>query len=344
MLDERRIIQLFLEALPENGSRLQPFFTTDAQTLEIGTARCLFTIDSFGEEDHFRTSDPYTLGWNLAAGTVSDIHACGGTVLHYAHSCTVANAWSEEYLSAMARGISDVITLCGARFLGGDTGRTECWQYTGVAIGRADREITRRGAQPGDRLYITGEIGSGNLEAALSLIDAAPVRLFRSTHPAMRFPVRNREARLIAHFASACMDTSDGLLRALTTISEINHTGYSAKDLPWHTPGCELLQQLGLPTELLMAGECGEYELLCTIPQSVEEEFLGAAEREGMVFHVIGMVTEAGHAELQEEDGTMDLSNCTLTARGATNHHDYVRRLTEYFMHKRHNSSVEGSR
>lgn len=335
MLDERRIIQLFLEALPEDGNRIQPLFATDAETLHIEGARCLFTIDSFGEEDHFRTTDPYTLGWNLAAGTVSDIHACGGSVLHYAHSCTVAHAWSEDFLSAMAHGISGVIAHCGAHFLGGDTGRTTTWQYTGAAIGQAQDEITRRGAQPADRLYITGEIGAGNLEAALSLIDTAPVRLFRSTHPAMRFPIRDREARLIGRYASACMDTSDGLLRSLMTLSEVNGTGYMVGGLPWSTAGSELLLELGLPKELLMAGECGEYELLCTIPPRAQADFLRDAENEDLHFHAIGEVTEAGRAELRETDWTIDLSDCTFTARRASDHLDYVRMLTEYFVRKR---------
>jgi thiamine-monophosphate kinase len=333
-MEETDIIRLFLGALPPDPRRINSFFSADAEILEIDGGRILFTIDSFDAEDHFRVDDPYLLGWNIAACTVSDIFACGGRVVYFGHSATVSEEWDAAFISAMSQGIADVMRECGGRFAGGDLGCSSRWHYTGVAIGRSERAVTRQGAQAGDVLYFSGEVGAGNFEAATALldVDSEMGRIMSATR--VRFPLRHREARLVSRHARACIDTSDGLLRALSILAERNHKGYICETIPYFHPGLVLMENMGLPLELLMAGECGEYELLSCISPENEAAFLADAGREGLRFHRIGTIAEEGTAVLHGGGRSLDLGDHRLCARMFPDHRDYVRELTRYFLAK----------
>lgn len=334
MLDENALIRLFIEQLPADAKRIHPFFEADAETLAVEGGHVLFTVDGFDAEDHFRTDDPYVLGHNLAAGTVSDIFAGGGRVLYFGHSVTVSASWDADYIRAFSRGIADVLRDCGGHFAGGDMGCAAHWHYTGVAIGRAPRMLTRKGAAAGDLLYISGEIGAGNFEAAADLLTANFESASLHARHSVRFPVRHREAAIVARHASACIDTSDGVLRALRILADINSCGFRVASLPCYAPAKELMAAHGLPEELLLAGECGEYELLCAIPPDRERAFLEEAAAEDLVFHAIGELLPKGSAHLRRPGYTLDLADFSLEARQFASHTEYVRALTAYFTGK----------
>jgi thiamine-monophosphate kinase len=331
MMNEKEIIQLILDASPRHSGHINDFFASDSEILDVNGKHLLLTIDSFSAEDHFRCDDAFRLGGNLAACTVSDIFACGGRVLHVAHSITIATDWSAEFIRMLAQGIADVVRACDGCFAGGDLGRGASWSYTGVAIGEADRIVTRKGAQSGDGLFVSGPIGAGNFEAAHELAPASEAgrRLFAGHR--VSFPLRNIEARLVGRHAGACIDTSDGLLNALWTLSEINGSGFSIESVPWHNPGKALLEALDLPVELLMAGECGEYELLCSVPQHAEKAFLLDASNAGVRFHRIGTVRDADTMQYSKNGRDIDVRDFGIGARQYDDHAQYLHALTSYF-------------
>jgi len=166
MNTEREIILRILRSMPLTAKHINDVFHSDSEILDIGDKRYLFTIDSYSDEDHFRTDDPYLLGRNLCVCTISDILASGGTLLFFAHSITVPENWDIEYVGMLSNGIADVIKSCQGFFAGGDLGSSSQWNFTGVAFGEAVRIVTRKGARPGDLVYMSGPVGAGNFEAA----------------------------------------------------------------------------------------------------------------------------------------------------------------------------------
>lgn len=335
MLDEQTIIRLLLGAMPASPSHLTPFFTSDAELLDVDGTRLLLTVDSFDAEDHFRTDDPRTLGRNLAACTMSDIFAAGGSVRHMAHSLTVSAAWDAAYIRALAEGIAEAITEAGAGFAGGDLGCGRDWHYTGIALGTAPRVLTRLGLAPGHALYLSGEVGAGNVEAAAALLPADPAAAALMADTRARFPIRRAEAALISRHAAAAIDTSDGLLNALHLLAELNGTGFRVDRVPWLETGRRLLAALGLPLELLAAGECGEYELLCSVPPDREDAFTRACRDEGCTMHRIGEVTAAGTAEIVSDGHVLDVRDFGLSARQFDDHQQYLAALTGYVASRR---------
>lgn len=319
MITETYICRELDRLLPKG--RVNECFESDAEIIDAPGGRLLFTTDEFSQEDLFREDDPYLLGWNVAAGAISDIYACGGEPLFYAHALTVGPAWDERYLEGFGRGIRDVLSETGAKFIGGDCGRSELWRCTATVIGSCpEPPRTRRGAKPGDLIYVSGPIGPGNLEAAGRLCLATggkrPERL--------QLPVRRREAEVMRRFASCCIDTSDGVWSALNSIAELNGCGYAVRDVPYSTSGTEFCQAAGLSTRLLFLGECGEYELLFAVRPEINGQFLRAAGEAGCAFLPIGQITANG-CFLQEHGETINLSGQNIHAR------DY-KRMEEYLL------------
>ena len=312
MISEKTICEVLSSMLP--SGRLNKCFESDAEVISLnGKEKCLFTTDEFSAEDLFREDDPRLLGWNVAAGAISDILACGGSPLFYAHALTVDSRWNEDYLRAFGAGVREVLNATGARFIGGDCGRSELWRCTVSVIGACEgTPISRRGAAPGDGVYLSGEIGAGNLEAAH--------RLFQKREPLIaepskfRIPLRQAECALMRRYGSCCMDTSDGVCAALQTIADLNGCGYEISDLPYLPAALGFCRNASLPAALLFLGECGEYELLFTVRPDRETHFLAEARRSGCAFHQLGTIT-ASDRRLRGEGRAIDLTRWRLQAR-----------------------------
>jgi thiamine-monophosphate kinase len=321
MMSEHDICERLSSLLP--SGRLNRCFESDAEILEIGGRRCLFTTDEFSAEDLFRDSDPYGLGWNIAVGGISDILACGGKPLYYAHALTVGRRWEAEYLEQFGGGVRDVLLASGARFIGGDCGRSESWRCTVSVIGSCEGPpMLRRGAAPGDLIYLSGLVGTGNLEAALTLHGSAkPIQT--------RFSVRLAEAAVVRKHAAACMDTSDGVCAALNTLADLNGCGYTVENLPYLPAGAQHLEHAGLPRTLLFLGECGEYELLFAVQPQQEARLLAEARSAGVVFHRLGAFTPNGRL-LRESGETLDLSSLRLHARDFEHPQQYLQSVLQW--------------
>jgi thiamine-monophosphate kinase len=319
---ERDLIRIFMDNL--GGPNPGHIFESDAQTFRIRDDSFLFTTDEFSCEDNFRSHNPASLGWNLAAATISDIYAAGGTPLFYGHSVTVQQDWDAGYIDRFSKGIASCLEEAGASFLGGDLGIGDKWKYTGIAIGHGEVPISRFGARAGDLIYSTGTIGSGNLEAALMLYSENKVlRPFLGMID-VRFPLRSKEASLIRKFASCCIDSSDGLMRALLDLTGLSGTGFRIDHIPYHRQGKMACHALGKPEEILFLGECGEYELVFTVSPEKETPFLQEAMAGNLSFNRLGAVT--GELELiyHHGDRMLNLTGYSLFARNFKDVHQYI--------------------
>jgi len=334
MNSEKETILRIVRSMPPSAKHVNDVFHSDSEIVEIGGKQYLFSIDTFSDEDHFRTDKPYLLGRNLCACTASDILACGGTLVFFSHSLTIPQTWDLEYIGKLAEGIADVITLCKGFFAGGDLNSSSQWSFTGAAFGEAARIVTREGARPGDLLYLTGAVGAGNFEAASELCARDPGLSALLDNNRVEFPLRTAEAPLMARHASACIDTSDGLLNGLMMLAEINAIGFAVKSIPYFPPGVTLAQHLGLPVEILMAGECGEYELLFTVSPEREAAMLREAQERRMTLHLIGRMTEKGTASVMSADRAMDVGDFAISARAFRDHGEYIAALTRYLIGK----------
>ena len=333
--DEKNIIEMITSMFPESRQRLNKCFESDAEVILLAGKQFLFTIDEFSSEDMFRDNDPYSLGWNVAAGGISDISACAGIPLFYGHAMVVSTAWDKYFIKRFTQGVADVLKKTDTVFIGGDFGKAENWRYTAAIIGKAgNRPLNRKGAAIGDGIYLSGKIGLGNLEAAFKFYShdkrfKLVPNIFRS-----RFHLRVKESAFISNYAACSIDTSDGVFNALNTLAEINNVGYEIRDLPYIDIGSLGASAISLQKELLLIGEAGEYELLFTIKIRDEQEFLQRAKQKGFTFYKIGKVIDSSRM-LFDCGRSIDLSKLHARARDFDDRKEYLEYLINYLKEHR---------
>jgi thiamine-monophosphate kinase len=283
VMEEEVLVERLCRRMPRAPEQKNRVFESDAEILDmvsLGDARLLFSTDEFSDEDCFLTQDARALGRNIACAALSDLLACGGRPLYYAHSLTIDARFDEPYLLRFYDGVAETLVLAGAYFIGGDFGRARDWRCAVSVIGGAEKPVLRSGAQAGEYLYITGPIGAGNLQAALARYDL----------PGSRFVAPNFSLRIaalpdIAARATSCIDTSDGLFNAACTLARMSQCGFALENIPYLPAGKRLAKFLGLPPAMLAFCECGEYELLFTSPAELPYRKIGRVTRSGQTFN-----------------------------------------------------------
>lgn len=193
----------------------------DAAVIAAPVGRELvITKDLIAEGVHFLGTDPAgDVAWKLLAVNLSDLAAKGAKPIGVMLGYTLAGdtAWDEEFVAGLDRALRHF----AVPLLGGDTialsGNPRVLSLT--ALGEAAAPVAdRRGAKPGDRLWLCGTIGDAGIGLRIARGEIeGPRRLLK----AYRLPMpKLREGMALAPFVSAMADVSDGLLIDATRIGE----------------------------------------------------------------------------------------------------------------------------
>ena len=316
--------------LQENGLQ-----ETDAEILYLPgdhPSRIAVTIDTISEEISRGLYDPYLAGWMTVMASMSDLAAVGARAMGIVISETLPPELPAALLGELQQGIRDAADACGSYILGGDTNSGERLLLTGCAIGLfgSEKGLSRTGAAPGDMLYTTNPLGSGNAFALSRLLGLGSGG---DRRPVYRPKARLAEGRSLCGIASSCMDTSDGLLATLDQMMRVNEAGFEL-DPGWAScldrDALALAQATGIPSWLLLAGQHGEFELAFTVPAHRREELAVRALEHDWQPLLLGRVIAEPAIYLPGDDGMLQLDtarirNCGFDAR--TDIHEYLREL-----------------
>jgi thiamine-monophosphate kinase len=238
----------------------------------------LITTDFTLEGIHFRRAwhSPQVVGHRCLTRGLSDIAAMGGEPIAAFLSLALPADLPQKWVDGFFAGFLSLAREYGVALAGGDTAESPDGILADVIVlGSAPRgkAIRRSGAHPGDRIYVTGELGgsAATLDLLFSGRKLRPADFPRHFRPLPRIEI-GRVLRLKA-LASAMIDTSDGLSTDLAHICE--ESGVGAEIDTDRLP----LAEIGRPARpvnpnfALHGGE--DYELLFTarknkrIPRSV---------------------------------------------------------------------------
>ncbi|MDO7835913.1 thiamine-phosphate kinase [Sphingobium sp. HBC34] len=241
----------------------------DVAILPVGDTRLILTSDTMVEGVHYLPTDPPAdIGWKLAAVNLSDLAAKGakpvGCLLNYALSGD--DGWDAAFLE----GLGEALDRYAMPLLGGDTVKmpaASARSYSLTAIGAANGAVpTRSGAQPGDRLYLSGPVGDAGIGLALARADpraSGPlVDAYRRPRP------RLAEGALLAPHARAMMDVSDGLLIDASRMAQASHVAIIIDHIPL-SPALERARGASTAVQIAAARAGDDYELLFTLPRGV---------------------------------------------------------------------------
>ncbi|MEW5745702.1 MAG: thiamine-phosphate kinase [Nitrospirota bacterium] len=142
----------------------------DAAVIAPGREDLMITTDMMTEGVHFDLGycAPFHLGFKLVSVNVSDIMAMGGAPRYLFLNIAVKEDADEAFFWELYEGIAEAMTLYGVALLGGDLSATlHDMALSATVIGSGERPVTRAGASPGDKIYVTAATGDAACGLAL---------------------------------------------------------------------------------------------------------------------------------------------------------------------------------
>lgn len=174
-------------------------------------------VDTLVEGVHFPAGfPPQDLGYRAVAVNFSDLAAMGADPRWITLALTMPRS-DEHWLRAFMGGLRAACAPTGTALVGGDTTRGPlCVTVQALGSVPAGLGLTRAGARPGDRIYVSGYLGdaAAGLEVLLggATDQASAVYLVeRFARPAPRIAL----GLALRGRATACIDVSDGLVADL---------------------------------------------------------------------------------------------------------------------------------
>jgi thiamine-monophosphate kinase len=283
----------------------------DAALLDIPAGRRLaIAADTMVEGVHYLPEDPpETVGRKLLRVNLSDLAAMGAAPLGYLMTTSLARGTPEAWIAGFVAGLAEDQRLFGLTLLGGDTTATPgptTLSLTILGTVAPGEAITRKGARPGDDIWVSGTIGDGALGLRV-LQGALPAD--GQGHLARRYRLPEPRIALgeaLAGLARAGMDVSDGLVQDLGHLCRAAGCGaeLDAAAVPLSAPARALLAaDPGLLPLVLTGGD--DYELLLAADPADRARVAARAAACGMAVARIGRFI-AGPAEVtvRAPDGT----------------------------------------
>jgi len=287
----------------------------DAALLDLPPGHELVvTVDTLVAGVHFFDDcPPEALGHKALAVNLSDLAAMGAEPAWALLALTLPVA-DDAWLAQFASGFAALAREFDVSLVGGDTCRGPL-AISVTALGHAPRgqALRRRGARPGDGVYVSGEIGAAGLavQARRREITLPPVL---AAHAAQRLDYPQPRVALglaLRGLASAAIDVSDGLLADLGHICAASRTGARLD-----------LNRLPLPDGALdvashdsLLGSGDDYELCFTVPPQHAPTLWALAASAGCAVTRIGQIEAAPGLWLVDATG-----NVRPAARGGHDH------------------------
>ncbi len=253
----------------------------------------------------FAAADPYFLGRKSLAVNLSDMAAMGAKP-RWATLSLALPAVDQAWLAPFADGFYSMAGEHGVALVGGDTTNgplTICVQIIGELD--AGQALRRDGAQVGDDIWVSGELGGAALalmhfqEKLVLSADDLEQCAQRLHDPAPRVAL----GLALRGIARSGIDISDGLLGDLGHILERSLVGAEIR-LPDVPCGDELRKYRAQPLALhaLLAGG-DDYELCFTAPATEAKTIADIACQLGLPLTAIGRIVAGRDLIVRDERG-----------------------------------------
>jgi thiamine-monophosphate kinase len=264
----------------------------------------VWTIDEQVEGTHFRRDflSFEDIGWRSFMAAASDLAAMGAAPWCALGALVLPAALGDDAFEAIARGQKAASDAAGAPIVGGNLARGPVVSITTTLLGRCVRPLERRGAMPGDGVWMAGRVGlaAAGLRALMEQRESEPG--LAAAIEAWRRPVAEvtagRALRTVAH---AAVDVSDGLARDAGHLAAASGVALVLdEDALRADPRLrEAAAALGVDPLDLALGGGEDYALVAASPTPVE-----GFRRIGQVVAGSGVSVRGAHGE------------CAATARG----------------------------
>ena len=281
----------------------------DCGLVKEGDEFFAFSTDVSVEQVHFRT-DWITLeevGWRASAAALSDLAADGAVPAGVLSAVICPPGAEESDLLQMMSGVRAAAEYVNAPVLGGDLSTGPVWSLAVTVVGRTRVPISRAGAEPGDRIWVTGSLGGARaaVETWRRGEEPAPGARQAFAHPEPRISAGRWLAR---HGAHAMLDISDGLAGDAGHLAAASAVALDIDlaTLPVHPDVAPAARRRGIPQPQFAAEGGEDFELLVALPARFNAAALFAGEC-GIQLTPIGAVQEGSGARFRQDGRTVPL-------------------------------------
>jgi len=206
---------------------------------------------------------------------------------------------SDSWIQNFTAGVNSACKAYNVSIFGGDTNFDDSISVSTTGIGTIGDTppMLRTGMAAGDHLFATGRLGIGGAFAYARYFGE---RIKVDYQPQARL----EESKLIRQYASACMDTSDGLFPALSVLVSLNQLGMHLStplEEVLHLDALKIYHESNIPPWMLLAGPHGEYELLFTVSPAQLESFEDACRAKVYQPVFLGKIISEQHIKFTSE-------------------------------------------
>ena len=261
-----------------------------------GGTQYVVTADAIAEGVHFFGNDPPAqVAQKLLRVNLSDLAAKGAEPVGYLLTMALPASCDEDWLAAFAKGLATDQKSYGIGLLGGDSIAVQgpaTLSVTAIGRVRRGRAVLRRGARPGNIIYVSGSLGDGALglqalKGRLGGIDRKELEFLIARYrlPEPRLAIGQK----LAGIALAMADVSDGLVSDLGHICEASNLGATieAAALPLSPATRAAIE--AVPQRIFAALSGGDdYELVFAAPRKSARAIAALARRLGVPLTPIG--------------------------------------------------------
>ena len=302
-MNEFELIAQLTKSLPANQNVLVGA-GDDCAVLDFGLPDklLLFKTDAVVEGIHFtKDTPPEKIGHKALARCLSDIAAMAGTATAALVTLGLPKRFEPLFIGKIYDGLSALAGKYGVAVVGGETTANPGGLFIAIALlGTAARgkQVLRSGAQAGDAIFVTGELGGSRAGKHLE------------------FEPRLAEARWLAeHFSiHAMIDLSDGLAGDLRHV--LQASGVGAELLKTAVPVSRAAklqgrtQAVAKPPFAAALTDGEDFELLFTIAGGEAVKLLDAWKHQfpGLKLSCIGKIVAGGGVRILDKNGARTLS------------------------------------